>query len=169
MGLVFDRFATGHYARIEHDWQCGRFLLKRAKDPAKDQSYFLAFLRQDQLARTIFPLGEILKKDVKAMARALGFNHLAESRKSQDFAENGDYSNLFNDGDAKPGPIIDADGNVIGTHQGIIFYTIGQRKNLGISGKKEPFYVTAIDPKTNTIIVGAKPELFSPGLSVLLI
>lgn len=163
-GIVFDRFATGHYAKIEHGRQHGRFLLKRAKDPAKDQSYFLAFLRQDQLAQTIFPLGGMLKKDVKTTARALGFNHLAERRESQDFAENGDYSNLFHDSDAKPGPIIDTGGNIIGDHQGIVFYTIGQKKNLGISGKKEPFYVTAIDPKINTVIVGTKPELFSQGL-----
>lgn len=164
MGLTFDRFATGHYARIEHDRQRGRFLLKRAHDYLKDQSYFLAFLRQDQLARVIFPLGEMLKKDVKAIARTIGFKHLAESRESQDFIMPGDYRALFRDGDAKPGPIIDAGGNIIGKHQGIIYYTIGQRKNLGISGKKEPFYVTAIDPETNTVIVGTRPDLFSQGL-----
>lgn len=164
MGIAFDRFATGHYARVEYDETRGRFLLKRARDLAKDQSYFLAFLKQEQLRQVIFPLGAMRKAAVKALAAELGFQRLAEGRESQDFMEGGNYQALFQADAARPGPIIDSQDKVVGRHPGIIFYTIGQRKNLGISGKKEPFYVTAIDAAKNTIRVGPRSDLFCGGL-----
>lgn len=164
LGVSFDRFATGHYANVQFDEPSGRYLLKRAHDPGKDQSYFLAFLRQDQLREALFPLGAMLKEHVKSLAGKIGLKNLAEGRESQDFAENGDYSGLFHEGDAKSGSILDVEGNIIGKHRGIIFYTIGQRKNLGLSGRKEPCYVVAIDAARNSIVVGRRPDLFSKEL-----
>jgi len=163
-GVDFQYFATGHYARVEHDKTSGRSLLKRAFDHEKDQSYFLAFLRQEQLEEVMFPLGKMTKHEVKTLAKKHGFKTLAESRESQDFLEDGSYKGLFREEDARPGPITDAEGNTLGEHSGIVNYTIGQRKNTGLNGNKEPLYVTAIEAADNTIIVGPKADLFARGL-----
>jgi tRNA-specific 2-thiouridylase len=164
MDIEFKYFATGHYARVEQDEKNGRFLLKRALDREKDQSYFLAFLRQEQLEQVMFPLGSMTKHDVKALAKKLELKNLVERKESQDFVEGGNYQLLFHEGDAKPGPITDQAGIVLGQHNGIINYTIGQRKKLGISGRPDPLYVIAIDAEENTIIVGPETELYSPRL-----
>lgn len=157
--LDFDYFATGHYARVEYSENLSRYLLKRGIDEAKDQSYFLYNLRQDQLKKTIFPLGTFRKKEIWALAKELGFEFKSES---QDFISGNDYSVLFNEG-KESGPIIDASGEQIGTHNGIINYTIGQRKGLTTLLNKR-LYVSAIEPETNTIRVDLREKLFSSGI-----
>ena len=164
-GIAFDHFATGHYVRVEQDPSTKRYILKKALDPKKDQSYFLSYLQQDQLKQLIFPLGEKTKTDIKKIASELGFKEVAERGESQDFIETDDYSVLFNKNDIKPGDILDVKGKKIGTHRGIIHYTIGQRKGLGVSGGDSGIlYVTNIDAKNNTITVGAEEHLLSKEL-----
>ncbi|MBW2434793.1 MAG: tRNA 2-thiouridine(34) synthase MnmA [Deltaproteobacteria bacterium] len=148
-GLKFDYFATGHYARIENI--SGRFLLKRAVDSAKDQTYFLYGLTQQQLARTLLPLGDYNKQQVRDMARSLGLQ-TADREESQDFIDGGDYSILFDQKDIKTGDIVNEDGRVLGKHRGIIHYTIGQRRGLGIASR-HALYVHRIDAAQNRIIV----------------
>ena len=169
-GLVFDRFATGHYVRVECNAApaCNaahpRYVLKRGLDSEKDQSYFLYHLTQDQLRNLVFPLGTLKKTAVKALARELGLEHLAERPESQDFIECKHYGALFNTDSIRPGPIVDRAGHVLGEHKGIIYYTIGQRKGLGLSGTKAPLYVMHIDGASNTITVGPYEGLFADRL-----
>ena len=159
LGLDFEFFATGHYARVERDGGTGRWLLKRSRDRAKDQTYFLSHLGQEQLRTLVLPLGALAKDEVKALAREAGFPELAERPESQDFIESKDYAVLFAPGDACPGPIADAEGRVLGEHRGLLHYTVGQRKGLGLGGAGEPLYVTALDAATNTVRVGRRAEL----------
>jgi len=163
-GVEFDYFATGHYARTRFDPKTKRHLLLRGADSGKDQSYFLARLKQDQLARLVLPLGGMTKDEVKATARRMGWSALAEKKESQDFIESGDYGSLFGERDSRPGPIVDGQGNVLGEHQGIIRYTIGQRQGLGIGGMKKPLYVARIDADTNTLHVAPQDALLAVGL-----
>lgn len=158
--LDFDYFATGHYARVYKNRQ-GRYLLKKALDTTKDQSYFLWKLNQSQLAKIMFPLGELTKEKVKKIAKKIGFEKLANQSESQDFLCSGYYGRLFKNKKIDTGNICDKKGNILARHKGIIYYTIGQRKGLGISGTKKPLYVTAILPKSNTVIVGSKKDLYS--------
>jgi len=158
-GIEFDFFATGHYARIEHDPDSDRCLLKKAKDQGKDQSYFLASLSQEQLSRSLFPLGDYTKETVRNMALDLGLE-VSSKPDSQDFISGG-YQNLFDE--SEPGPIVDRYGNILGEHRGISRYTIGQRKGLGIAAR-EPLYVSAIDAVENTIRVGFRNELYRDSL-----
>lgn len=164
MGIAFDRFATGHYARVEQDAAGGRWLLRRAVDSAKDQSYFLSRLTQDQLAHVLFPLGALTKEKVKAMALEAGWSDIAGKAESQDFIESRHYGVLFDERDSAPGPITDTADRVLGRHQGIVHYTVGQRKGLGIGGTGEPLYVTRIDACSNTVVVGGYQDLFSARL-----
>ena len=159
-GIEFDYFATGHYARVEHDEGRSRYLLKKAKDMAKDQSYFLFALSQEQLSNSLFPLGNHTKEEVRKMARDLELG-IDDKSESQDFFA-GDYSSLLGKV-ARPGPILNKEGEILGEHRGIPFYTIGQRKGLGISSK-EPLYVTAIDQEKNVIVVGPKEEVYGDEL-----
>jgi len=161
-GIVFDLFATGHYARIS-EFE-GRFLLKRPIDLLKDQTYFLYALTPDQLSRTLFPLGEYRKKEVRDIARSIGLR-TSGRHESQDFISGNDYGLLFRDGEIKDGDIVDENGNVLGRHRGIVHYTIGQRKGLGLSYPR-PLYICRIDAERNRIIVGEKRALFSKGLIV---
>jgi len=156
-GLEFDRFATGHYARVEHDAARGRFLLKKAVDPRKDQSYFLYRLSQEQLAATLFPLGELTKNRVRTMARE---EHLPvhDKKESQDFYD-GDLKDILGR-DGREGDIVDREGQVLGRHHGVWNYTIGQRKGLGIA-HPVPLYVTAIDAKNNRLVVGPEEETYT--------
>ncbi|UCG31473.1 MAG: tRNA 2-thiouridine(34) synthase MnmA [candidate division WOR-3 bacterium] len=152
------RFATGHYAHIEekHD----RYLVKRGRDK-NEQSYFLYRLSQEQLSKTILPLGEFTKEEVRKMARRHGLP-TAKRKKSQDacFIREGDYASFLRKLlPEKPGPIVNEEGKTVGHHKGIIYYTIGQRHGLGIS-HKYPYYVTHIDAATNTIHVGERKEVF---------
>lgn len=156
LGIRLDYFATGHYARVEYNNVRERYLLKKGRDLRKDQSYFLFGLSQQQLSRALFPLGEICKDDVRRMAEQLDLG-VQDKRESQNFVC-GDYSALFKTAPAK-GPIIDGDGNVLGTHKGIVHFTIGQRKGLKLAAG-EPLYVTDILPETNAVVVGVKQDLY---------
>ena len=155
-GIEFDYFATGHYARVEYDGESGRHVLKKAKDLSKDQSYFLAGLSQEQIGRSLFPLGEYTKSQVRKIAADFGLP-VDDKPESQDFIAGG-YRSLITAG--APGPILDKQGKTLGEHKGIPFYTIGQRKGLGISFA-EPQYVIGIDSEKNAVIVGNGEELYS--------
>jgi len=160
MGVDFDYFATGHYARVQK--KGSRFLLKKAADLTKDQTYFLYRLTSDQLSRTLFPLGEFTKQQVRKMAHSLELP-TADRSESQDFIAGGDYSPLFKKEETREGNIVDGNGNILGKHRGIIHYTVGQRRGLGIASDR-PLYVVEIDSKNNSIVVGNKNKIFSPGL-----
>ncbi|MCX6112598.1 MAG: tRNA 2-thiouridine(34) synthase MnmA [Proteobacteria bacterium] len=165
MGINYDYFATGHYVRTEYEDNHKRYLLKKAIDSTKDQSYFLSYLKQEQLEKLIFPLGDKTKTEIKELARKIGFTDVADKDESQDFIETDDYSVLFDKGDIKEGDFVDVEGKKIGRHKGIIYYTIGQRKGLGISGGNSGIlYVLKIDADTNTIVVGPEKYLFSDEL-----
>lgn len=155
MGIEFDAFATGHYARIcEND---GHFILKRGCDDIKDQSYFLYRLTQEQLSRTLFPLGDFTKEKVRQMAMERGL-FVAEKPDSQDFYA-GDYTDLLNQPD-RAGDIVLTDGQKLGVHHGFWHYTIGQRKGLGIA-YPEPLYVIALDAENNRVIVGTDKDTYT--------
>ncbi|MDZ4182836.1 MAG: tRNA 2-thiouridine(34) synthase MnmA, partial [Candidatus Cloacimonadaceae bacterium] len=139
LGLDFDLFATGHYVRRSYDAALGRWQIHRAIDLSKDQSYFLSFLSQAQLQSVIFPLGELSKAQIRELATRRGFSYLTEKKESQDFLETDDYSVLFEKNAFAEGDIVDVQNCVIGRHKGLIHYTIGQRRNLGISGQSEPW------------------------------
>lgn len=160
-GAEFEKFATGHYARVHFDEPSGRWQLLRGKDAGKDQSYFLSRLKSEQLAGLVFPLGELTKGEVKEIARELGWGDLAEKDESQDFIECADYSVLFQKGDAKPGDFVTRDGKVLGRHRGIIHYTIGQRKGLELGGGGTPWYVLEIDAERNRVVVGSQEDLYT--------
>jgi len=158
--LGADCMATGHYARLRQI--DGRRQLLRGRDPLKDQSYFLHALTQGQLAHVLFPLGELTKEEVRAIARQRGLP-VAEQPESQDlcFLADGDYRRFLAERVPRlfrPGPIRDTSGRVLGQHQGLPAYTIGQRKGLGV-GAAEPLYVLAIEPGENALVVGPADEL----------
>ena len=158
---------SGHYARIRRDPETGRYLLYKAKDTAKDQSYFLACLNQHQLAHAHFPLGELTKQEVRAIAEQQGFLN-ARKRDSQDicFVPDGDYVAFMERYTGKqytPGNYLDLNGNVLGTHKGAVCYTLGQRKGLGIA-LGAPAYVCGKDMANNTVTLGPNEALFSTAL-----
>jgi tRNA-specific 2-thiouridylase len=155
-GMGFDRFATGHYARVEYDPSRVRFLLKRAADPHKDQSYFLYRLGQPQLATVLFPVGGLLKSRVREVARAEGLP-VHDRKESQDFAVGG-LSGLLEKEDIE-GDIVDREGRVLGRHRGAWNYTIGQRRGLGLA-HPVPLYVLSIDTEANRLVVGPKEETY---------
>ena len=148
MGIDFDCFATGHYARIVE--KNGRYALARAADLTKDQSYFLYRLKQEQLRMLIFPLAQYTKSEIRKIDVQLGL-HGAEQKESMDFYS-GDYSDLL-DIEARDGNIVDKDNNIIGKHKGYWNYTIGQRRGLGVSSSK-PLYVIDIDSEKNEVKLG---------------
>lgn len=163
-----DYLATGHYARVEYDETCGRYLLKRGLDRRKDQSYFLYMLTQDQLSHVLFPLGELNKSQVRQLAESHGLVN-ARKRDSQDicFVPGGDYVEfLQNCGGATPvpGDLIDSSGRVLGRHRGQACYTIGQRKGLGVSAGA-PLYVLRKDPVGNTVTLGPDSALYTGELT----
>ena len=162
--LGADCVATGHYARIERDEKSGRHLLLKGRDTSKDQSYFLYDLTQRQLERILFPLGEMTKTQVRREARRFGLG-VAEKPESQEicFVPGGDYRRLLEQmapEKLKPGPIVDPEGNELGTHQGIAFYTIGQRRGLGIAHPR-PLYVIRLDVEKNAVVVGTSEHLWA--------
>lgn len=162
-----DSIATGHYARIERDPVTSRALLRKAADVSKDQSYVLCKLTQEQLKRTVLPLGELTKPEVRDLAEQLGFDN-AEKRDSQDicFVPDGDYAHFLEVLRGKPypaGEFLDTEGNVVGTHRGIPRYTIGQRKGLGLALGK-PVFVCSKDVEQNTVTVGADEILWKKEL-----
>ncbi len=152
--------ATGHYARVRRVGE--RYELLRGRDPAKDQSYVLHALTQEQLAHVLFPLGELTKEEVRQIARRKGLP-VAEQPESQDicFLADGDYRRFLAQEApdvVRPGPILDTSGRVLGQHQGLVNYTVGQRKGIGLA-VPEPLYVLALDPERNALIVGREEEL----------
>ena len=147
-----ERFATGHYARLVS--RLSSSVLCRAVDRVKDQSYFLYRVRPEILAKTIFPLGELTKEEVRAKARAFGLE-VADKGDSQDFC-GGDPMRIVNEPD-RAGEVVTLGGKVIGTHRGYWNYTVGMRKGLGIGGGT-PYYVVALDAKNNRVIVGFKDD-----------
>ena len=154
---------TGHYAQITQDPDSGRFLLKKAADQAKDQTYFLYALNQHQLSHTMFPLGGLNKQQVREIAQEQGFLN-AKKRDSQDicFVPDGDYLAFMERYTGKhysSGAFLDLQGNVVGTHQGAVGYTLGQRKGLGLA-MGQPVYVCAKDMTENTVTVGPNDALF---------
>ena len=151
-GIEFDKFATGHYARIEEN--NGKYLLKRGLDSKKDQSYFLYRLTQEQLSNIILPLGGFSKEEIRSIARENGLD-VAEKPDSQDFY-NGDYNELLGVED-KIGNIVDISGKVLGQHKGIWNYTVGQRKGIGISST-EPLYVIELKKDTNEVVIGPRDK-----------
>jgi tRNA-specific 2-thiouridylase len=155
-GLVFERFATGHYARVAFDETSNRCLLKAAADSRKDQSYFLYRLSQEQLSRTLFPLGGYLKSQVRQMARDESLP-VHDHPESQDFFS-GDWNDLVGQ-PGSAGDIVDSRGTVLGRHKGISKYTIGQRKGLGIAFPV-PLHVVAIDAERNRLVVGPESETY---------
>lgn len=166
--LEMDMIVTGHYARVTYDENHGRWLLKRGLDPQKDQSYVLYHLTQEQLVHVQFPVGELTKQRVREIAEAQGFLN-AEKPDSQDicFVPDGDYAAFiarYTGKEPQPGPFLNTDGEVIGTHRGILHYTIGQRRGLGISST-HPLYVCRICPKDHTVTLGDVADLFSKSLT----
>jgi len=155
-GLAFDRFATGHYARVEYAPSLVRFLLKRAADGRKDQSYFLYRLGQPQLATALFPLGDLLKTRVREIARKERFP-VHDRKESQDFYA-GDLSDILGREDLE-GDIVDGEGRLLGRHRGVWNYTVGQRKGLGIA-YPVPLYVVGIDAGRNRLVVGPESETY---------
>ena len=160
--LGCDYIVTGHYARIEE--QAGKFVLKKALDETKDQSYVLYFMTQDQLVHTMFPLGSMQKTEVRAIAEESGFVN-ADKPDSQDicFVPNGDYASVIElqtGKESAEGNFVDKQGNNLGRHKGVIHYTIGQRKGLGVSST-EPLYVCNICPKDGNVVLGSNDDLFS--------
>ena len=167
--LGIDYIATGHYARIERDAQSGRFLLKKAAYKAKDQSYVLYAMTQDQLAHTLFPLGSLQKSEVRSFAKEQGFAN-AGKHDSQDicFVRGGRYAGFieqYTGRSYKDGDFIDIHGNVLGRHKGIIRYTIGQRRGLGLSMNK-PMYVHSKNTEDNTVTLCEDDGLFSASLQI---
>ena len=161
MGITFDTFATGHYAQVDQNPASDRWELRRSVDLAKDQTYFLSRLSQNQLSQVMFPLGGMTKNEVKEIAREIGWSDVADKQESQNFIESKDYGVLFSEREQTPGPVVDIHGKLYGQHRGIVHYTVGQRKGLGIGGTADPLYVVRLDACSNTVVVGAYSELFS--------
>ena len=167
MELGCDYVVTGHYAQIRQTADTGRYLLCKAEDRAKDQTYFLACLTQEQLAHTLFPLGGLTKDQVRSLAQEQGFVN-ARKRDSQDicFVPDGDYAAFLSRYTGKnypEGNYLDLNGKVLGKHKGAVCYTLGQRKGLGIA-LGSPAYVCAKDMGSNTVTLGPNEALFSNAL-----
>lgn len=166
-GLDADFVATGHYARVGKAEASGRYLLKKGIDQRKDQSYVLYTLTQKQLEHALLPIGNFTKQRVREIARELKIPVVAKPESQEIcFIPDDDYPKFLSEyipQAVKPGPILDKQGSTLGEHQGILFYTIGQRKGLGISAK-EPLYVTAIVHEKNAVVVGGKEEVYGTEL-----
>jgi tRNA-specific 2-thiouridylase len=165
----FTHLATGHYARIEYDTAASLYILKNGVDVGKDQSYFLYRLTQDQMKHVLFPLGSMRKTEVRKLARELDLP-AAERPESQEicFVPNNDYRTFLKKRgpeQSRPGEIVMTDGTVVGKHEGIDFFTIGQRRHIGIASKQR-LYVVRIDPAANRVILGRSVELLTNDMIV---
>lgn len=164
-----DYVATGHYVRLEHDQGSGRWLLRKALHPEKDQSYVLYNLTQDQLSHSLFPLGGLSKPEIRAIAAEHGLIN-ARKGESQDicFVPDGDYAAFIrrHTGREYPsGPFLDQEGNVLGTHTGIVDYTVGQRRGLGVSSNRGRLYVKEVRPRDNSVVLSDNASLFARSLT----
>jgi tRNA-specific 2-thiouridylase len=166
-GLILnsDLVATGHYARIEHDSARDRWLLRKAADLSKDQSYVLYVMTQDRLARALMPLGEMSKSDVRSLAREWALP-VADKAESQDicfvpYRSYTEFIERYAPESIQDGPIVDESGVEIGRHRGVAFHTVGQRRGLGIA-VGEPRFVTRLDPALNVVQVGSAEQLLRP-------
>lgn len=162
-----DYIATGHHARIERDSKTGRYLLMKGKDREKDQSYFLYPFTQDQLSRTLMPIGNLTKKEVRKKAQKLGLQ-VAQRPESQEicFIPDNDYAGFLRSRIPeafRPGPIIDLENRVLGQHDGVVHFTVGQRRGMGIAAP-HPLYVIAIYSDKNIIVVGTNEQLYEESL-----
>src|SRR5258707_192101 len=173
-GIGAGEIATGHYARIDWNAESGRWELRRSVDRAKDQTYFLCGLKQDQLARTRFPLGGMEKSQVRELARELGIPTAAKPDSQEIcFVPNGDYAGFidsyFKEQGIAPaetqGEIVTADGRVVGEHAGVHHFTVGQRRGLGVSAA-EPLYVIATEPATKRVVIGRNDDLLRGSMHV---
>lgn len=167
LSLGANYIATGHYARLSFDEERKRYLMRRAADDTKDQTYALYNLTQDQLQHTLMPLGDYTKAKARELAAKLGLK-VANKPDSQEicFVSDNNYRRFLEENvtePIKPGPFLDIEGNVLGTHEGIPFYTIGQRKGLGIALGK-PAYVVDIDVEKNAVILGDNKDVYAKGL-----
>ncbi|MEW6183936.1 MAG: tRNA 2-thiouridine(34) synthase MnmA [Bacillota bacterium] len=166
--LGAERFATGHYARVFYDSDSGRFLLARSLNPRKDQSYALYALKQEQLSRLQLPLGTKTKEEAREIVRRRGVEIAGKESQEICFIPVGDYRTFLRDkagGGIKPGRIIDHKGNVLGRHNGLPYYTVGQRRGLGLAAGY-PLFVTALDTARNELVVGPVDMLYSDGCMV---
>jgi tRNA-specific 2-thiouridylase len=162
-----DYLATGHHARVEYDTQSELYLLKKGKDRKKDQSYFLYPIKQKQLSRTLMPIGNFTKEEVREKAQKLGLS-VAQRHESQEicFIPDNDYVRFLRQRIPKAfrsGPIVDRKNRVLGQHEGIAHFTIGQRKGMGIAAS-QPLYVLSMQSDTNTIVVGPSDQLYEKAL-----
>jgi tRNA-specific 2-thiouridylase len=161
--------ATGHHANIFFDEASGRFILSKGKDPKKDQSYFLYTMTQDQLARTMMPIGQLTKANVRKLARELDLAvHKRPESQEICFIPDDDYARFLSQKipeSFQSGPIVDTDGHVLGYHKGILHFTIGQRRGLGIAAS-HPLYVLEIHPENRKIVVGYNEQLFQKNIVV---
>lgn len=165
--LEADYLATGHHARIEYDRQNARYILKKGKDRKKDQSYFLYAMTQKQLSRTLMPVGDYTKEEVRKKAQSFGFL-VAERPESQEicFVPDNDYAGFLLNRIPEafhPGPVVDSGNRTLARHKGIVHYTIGQRRGMGISAP-HPLYVLSILSDKKTIVVGPEKELYGKSL-----
>ncbi|HNY42113.1 MAG TPA: tRNA 2-thiouridine(34) synthase MnmA [Bryobacteraceae bacterium] len=172
-GIGAARIATGHYARLDFDSSTRRYHLRRGLDHAKDQTYFLFGLTQDQLSRTSFPLGDMVKPEVRALAARLGVPTASKSDSQEIcFVPNGDYAGFIEawfreqgiEPQAAAGEIVDTSGKPIGAHSGVHHFTVGQRKGLGIA-RPEPLYVISTEPASRRVIAGSNDELLRDSLT----
>lgn len=166
LSLGADYFATGHYARVRFDPEYRRYVLLRGRDPRKDQSYVLFYLDQERLSRLLLPLGEFSKEQVRRRARAAGIPFAATESQEICFVPGDDYRRFIRTrcgARIKEGPVLDGRGNVLGRHKGIPFYTIGQRRGLGLALGK-PVFVVGFDRERNAVIVGPEKQLWRTGL-----
>lgn len=168
LSMGVDYVATGHYARVEYDADKKRYLLKKSATAAKDQTYALYNLTQDQLAHTLMPVGDYTKEEIRKRAQALGLP-VAHKPDSQEicFVDDNDYGKFIAENTAaeiREGSFVDTKGNVLGRHAGIIHYTVGQRKGLGMSFGR-PMFVVGIDAEKNQVVLGEEEEVFSRSLS----
>ena len=170
LALGCGQLATGHYAQVEYDGPSGRWLLKRAAHPEKDQSYVLALLTQAQLSRIRLPLGGLTKGEVREIAAAHGLD-CARKGDSQDicFVPDGDYPaflSRFTGHSYPPGPFLDEAGRVLGEHRGLVRYTVGQRRGLGVSGGAR-LYVKELRPADNAVVLGDHTSLYGKTLEAV--
>ena len=162
-----EKIATGHYVNIAYDEESKLYQLFKGYDGSKDQSYMLYKLSQDQLSRIMLPIGQYKKKEVRKMAKELNLEHIASKADSMDLCFTSGNLQAFLKAKAPekdiPGDIINTEGRRLGSHQGIMNYTVGQRKGINVP-VNDKLYVVSIDAATNTIVVGKEDETYSPGL-----